>query len=264
MTGGDSPPPQRSSPRLYADVPGARLYYEAHGNGPWLVFVHGAGGNRLSWWQQVPRFASRFRCLVYDQRGWGRSTCAGPPDPAHFAGDLLGLLDYVGAERATLVGQSMGGWSVLGCALAAPERVARLVLTGTLAGLTDDALFARLVALHRARPPGDWRAALAPDFPIRDPARTFLYEQIAAENPAVAPDLLRALMAVRYVPEPGRLRMPILMVAGEQDQLFPLELVRAAHAKLPGAQLAVIPAAGHSAYFECPDEFNRALAGFLD
>ena len=51
------------------DVPGAALYYETHGAGPWLVFAHGAGGNHLSWWQQVPAFAGRFRCLVYDQRG---------------------------------------------------------------------------------------------------------------------------------------------------------------------------------------------------
>ena len=62
----------------------ASLYYEIHGDGPWMVFAHGAGGNSLSWWQQVPVFAPRYRCLVYDQRGWGRhgpgvNPCRGAP-----------------------------------------------------------------------------------------------------------------------------------------------------------------------------------------
>src|SRR2546422_747480 len=80
------------------------------------------------------------------------------------------LLRSVGAEAATLVGQSMGGWTVLGCAAHHPERVARLVLTGTLAGLTDDAMTALLLdAIEQsAQGPFDAHAALATDFPSRD------------------------------------------------------------------------------------------------
>src|SRR5262245_56855635 len=105
----------------YLTRPERELYYEIHGEGPWLVFAHGAGGNHLSWWQQVPVFSTRYRCLVFDQRGWGRST--GDADPTAFPADLTALLDHVGAERATLVGQSMGGWTVLGCALQNPARI---------------------------------------------------------------------------------------------------------------------------------------------
>src|SRR6266446_872366 len=68
-----------------AELPGARVHYDVYGEGPWLVFAHGAGGNRLSWWQQIPHFAARFRCVVYDQPGWGASTCNGGPDPRRFA-----------------------------------------------------------------------------------------------------------------------------------------------------------------------------------
>jgi 3-oxoadipate enol-lactonase len=245
------------------DVPGAALYYEIHGAGPWLVFAHGAGGNHLSWWQQVPAFAGRFRCLVYDQRGWGRSVCDGTPDPARFAPDLAVLLDHVGAERAALVGQSMGGWTALGCALGMPERVTHLVLAATLAGLTDAAILARLAAIHGRGRPFDGRRALAPDFPMRDPARTFLYEEIAASNPPLAPAFLGALIALRYPAARERLRMPTTFIAGGRDQLFPPDVVSMAHARLPGAALVVVPEAGHSAYFECPEEFNRALATAL-
>ena len=245
-------------------VNGACLYYEVHGRGPWLAFAHGAGGNHLSWWQQVPAFCERFQCLVYDQRGWGRSPCEGAPDPAAFADDLTALLDHVGAGRAALVGQSMGGWTVLGCTLRNRERVSHLLLTGTLAGLTDDAMLRRLIELH---PPGgafDPHLALAPDFPSREPAATFLYDQIAGLNPLLDPSVLAALIAVRYAVGPGGLPLPVSFVAGERDQLFPLDLVRQAHAKLPGAALTIVPEAGHSVYFEQPQVFNRALARLLD
>ena len=52
------------------------MYYEVHGEGPWLAFAHGAGGNHLSWWQQVPYFMRWFECVTVDQRGFGLS-----PDP---------------------------------------------------------------------------------------------------------------------------------------------------------------------------------------
>jgi 3-oxoadipate enol-lactonase len=251
-------------PRL--ELEGVSLYYEVHGaSGPWIAFVHGAGGNALSWWQQVPEFAAGRRCIVYDQRGWGRSKSAAPPEPALFAADLEALLDHLGAERAALVGQSMGGWTVLGCALSRPERVTHLALAGTLAGLTDDDLVARLLELHSATAGAgfDPHRALAPDFPRRAPALTFLYDEICALNPPVGQEFLARLIQLRYADAAARLRMPVAFLAGAQDQLFPLDLVRLAHAKLPRAELVVLEQAGHSGYFECAPEFNAALAALL-
>jgi 3-oxoadipate enol-lactonase len=241
---------------------GAALYYEIHGTGgPWIAFAHGAGGNHLSWWQQVPAFADRYRCLVYAQRGWGRSIAA--PDPAALATDLVALLDHVGAERVTLVGQSMGGWAVLGCALEIRERVTRLLLTGTIAGLSDDAMLAALAAQRSASPTFESRLALAPDFPARQPALTFLYEAIAALNPPPTPAFIGALVRLRYTAGVHTLTMPVSFLAGEQDQLFPPAVIRAAHAKLPAAELHFVPTAGHSVYFERADVFNAQLAAFL-
>src|SRR5438094_6559471 len=56
-----------------APVNGIELYYEVHGNGPAVVFAHGAGGNHLSWWQQVPVLARQYRCISFDHRGFGQS-----------------------------------------------------------------------------------------------------------------------------------------------------------------------------------------------
>jgi 3-oxoadipate enol-lactonase len=244
-----------------ADLPAARVYYEIHGEGPWLVFAHGAGGNHLSWWQQVPYFATRFRCVVYDQPGWGRSTRAGGPDPTRFAPDLCALLDHLGADRVALVGQSMGGWAVLGCAFSAPARVTHVLLASTLAGLVDDATAALLLRVIDAGAdrPFDGQAALAADFPTRDPARTFLFEHITAMNPLLGAPFLRALVALRVALPAAPLPFAAAFVAGDRDRLFPLPLVQLAYARIPAASLTVVPGAGHSVYFEDPDAFNRAL-----
>ena len=60
-----------------ASVNGIELYYESTGEGPAVVFLHGAGGNHLSWWQQVPLFSERYRCITIDHRGFGQSTDPG-------------------------------------------------------------------------------------------------------------------------------------------------------------------------------------------
>jgi 3-oxoadipate enol-lactonase len=247
-----------------AELPGARVYYEVHGDGPWLVFAHGAGGNHLSWWQQVPYFAQRFRCVVYDQPGWGRSTRDGDPDPTRFGGDLRALLDHLGAERVALVGQSMGGWAVLGCALTMPTRVTHLLFASTLAGLLDDATAAQLLRVIDAAPdqPIDGSLALAADFPAREPARTFLFEHIAGMNPPLGAPFLRALIELRFTPT-ATLPFPVAFVAGDRDRLFPLPLIRLAHARMPAAQLTIVPGAGHSVYFEEPTAFNAALDTLL-
>ncbi|MDA0225602.1 MAG: alpha/beta hydrolase, partial [Proteobacteria bacterium] len=115
--------------RGFVERPDARLYYEVCGSGPALIFAHGLGGNHLSWWQQVPAFAGRFTCVVFAHRGFAPSSCtSNPPDPADYPGDLAALLDHLAIERAHLVGQSMGGWTVIGFALAHPARVLSLTL----------------------------------------------------------------------------------------------------------------------------------------
>ncbi len=248
-----------------AELPGARVHYEVHGEGPWLVFAHGAGGNRLSWWQQIPHFATRFRCVIYDQPGWGASTCDGGPDPSRFARDLTALLDHLAITRVALVGQSMGGWAVLGCALGAPTRVTHVLLASTLAGLLDDATAAQLARVIDASAdrPFDAHAALAADFPQRESARTFLFERIAAMNPPLSAGFLHALVRLRVAAPTAPPPFATAFVAGDCDRLFPAPLVQSAHARFPGAELTMVSGAGHSVYFEDPDAFNRRLDAFL-
>ena len=114
------------------------LYYEVHGDGPAIVFAHGASGNHLSWWQQVPVFARQYRCVTFDHRGFGQS-----PDTPHapgsqaFVEDLNQLLDHLKIEHVVLVAQSMGGRTCLGFTLAHHDRVQALVMADTTGGFAD-------------------------------------------------------------------------------------------------------------------------------
>ena len=115
-----------------APINGIELYYETHGEGPAIVFAHGAGGNHLSWWQHIPSFVNDYRCITFDHRGWGVSVePPGGPGRTAFVEDVKQLLDHLGVEQTFLVAQSMGGRACLGFALANPERTLGLVLGDT-------------------------------------------------------------------------------------------------------------------------------------
>lgn len=247
----------------------AQIYYEVHGDGPAILFAHGAGGNRMSWWQQVPHFAARFRVITLDQRCFGRSQCpAASFHPKYFADDALAVLDAVGVERAAFVCQSMGGWTGLRTSLHHPERVSCLVLGGTPAGIFTERVIAAAaqVAASATEAGISGNAALAPDFPKREPALAWLYDQIAALNTGFEPRMLARMYddAGRILPEQlDGFRVPTLMLAGEHDQLFAPDILHHVAALIPDAEIRDFPGVGHSAYFEAAETFNRLVDEFV-
>lgn len=252
--------------------PRAEIYYEACGEGSPIVFAHGAGGNTLVWWQQVPHFARNHRVLTFDHRGFGRSRCeAGFEQARHFADDLTAVLDDAGIARAAVVCQSMGGWTGMQLARAHPERVAALVLSGTPAGILTPKVLTALTTIAEAAQQMDrvpaWNEAhpaLAADVFERDPERGFLYAQLTMLNP---PGALARLALHEVMTDPDALAdwsIPTLLVGGEHDRLFAPEVLEDVAAHIPGARFERIPYAGHSPYFETPDEFNRMVEEFLE
>ena len=197
----------------------AKIYYELHGDdGPAIVFAHGAGGNTAIWWQQVPHFARSHRVVTFDHRRFGRSTC--PSDdfhPRHFPGDLLAILDACGIDRAALVCQSMGGWTGVRTALEHPERVACLALCGTPGGIvTPQVLEGAAKVAATAREEGvRGNAALAPDYPAREPAMAFLYDQIRIAQRGLRSAATPAASAGRR--RPHRSRTPVRLEDADPD-----------------------------------------------
>lgn len=118
---------------------GVDLYYELHGEGPPVVFIHGASGTHLSWWQQIARMRHNFSCLIYDQRGYGRSRpnetydCR---DGKLLYNDLRNLIQHVGFEsqKLSIVGASLGSAPALHYAMEHKDRIDKLVLVCGVGG----------------------------------------------------------------------------------------------------------------------------------
>lgn len=246
-----------------------RLYYEdSGGDKPAVVFLHGAGGNHLSWWQQVPAFTDAYRCVTVDQRTFGQSP-DGPHGPGctALASDLLALLDHLRLDRVAAVAQSMGGWAVVGAAVQQPQRFRAVVLANTVGNLSDAeiaALRQELRATRPQRPPILWQGALGATFQKHDRARTFLYAQIAGLNaprPATFRDQLYSMTTP--VEQYAACNIPTLFVTSDEDILIWPELSELVQSKVPGSRLLRVPEAGHSVYFERPELFNREVATFL-
>jgi pimeloyl-ACP methyl ester carboxylesterase len=257
-------------PRL-ALADGFSLYYELHGSGSPVLLAHGAGGNAMSWWQQVPAFAGRHSVITFDHRAFGRSPdVEGGPGRAAFGADVQALVEHLGLDRVHVVAHSMGARTAMGLLRLEPGRVRSLTISGSNAGCVDDRLRERKRQLEEqgvlAGPL--LQRALAEGFHERQPALAHLYHQVRSINPRRPRDFLapppelrnyRGSTAERIVAS----RLPVLWIVGEHDRVVPPELMAISHELTPGSRFEVIPGAGHSAYFERAGDWNAAVLAFL-
>ncbi|MDE3075146.1 MAG: alpha/beta hydrolase [Chloroflexota bacterium] len=255
----------------WASIEGIDLYYELHGEGETIVFAHGAGGNHLSWWQQVSFFREKYRCLTFDHRGFGRSgDREGGPGAAAFPEDLRALLDSLGIDRAYLVAQSMGGRTCMGFAAAYPQRVKALVMADTVFGMSDPTVDEQFRAAREARPDATpQNSAYSPRFASEQPDLAFLYDSIRALNPPRAMSLpgRQTPPDSRFVVTTEKLAwfaIPVQFVVGADDVLVPPSVMQAAAKLIPHARYEEVRGCGHSVYFENAQAFNRIVASFLE
>ncbi|WP_159992777.1 alpha/beta fold hydrolase [Roseomonas sp. 18066] len=256
--------------------PDCRIYYEVTGQGPALVFAHGLGGNHLSWFHQVAAFADRYACISFSHRGFFPSDApAGGPDPADFAGDLAALLAHLGVEEFAIVGQSMGGWTALGHALAGGAGLRALVLAATSGpvdpaqGDAAGAFSSWQASASRAQVAGRAKGvhpALGARGAGEQPAAHFLYRALDELSATLDKEALRGRM-MRGRDQPASLlagiAVPTLWLTGAEDIVFPSPVAPLLAAAMPRARHVDFAETGHSAYFERPAAFNAALAAFL-
>lgn len=243
-----------------------KIYYEVHGEGPAVAFVHGSGGHHAAWWQQVPVLSDRYTVVTLDLRGFGRSDSGMDEfDSRTFPDDILAVLRAVGAGPSVLIGQSIGAAAALKAALRARDLAAGVVLAHSLGGIDHPDLTARVKA-DRAKaeqiPVLD--RLLTPTFRESDPAKTFLFRQMGTFNTAKMADLRNLNVdgpTIEMVRSSG---VPICLLAGELDAVLSVDTVRAAAELLPEAHVEIVPNAPHSMYWEAPELFNAALIRFLE
>lgn len=259
-------------------VPGAPgIAFDTAGEGPAVVFLHGIGGNRTNWRDQLPAFASRgYRAVSWDARGYGLSDdYEGPLDFADFSHDLARLLDHLGIDRAHLVGLSMGGRILQDFYPRCPERVATLVLCATFPGFdasltpAQRAEFVRIrkEPLLAGKEPKDIAPVVART--LIGPRATEAHFQRLVESMSMLhkDSYVKAIEAStlydRSTSLPG-IAVPVLLVFGGADSLAMPAVGERMAAEIPGARLVVLPDAGHLVNIEFPEAFNETVLAFLD
>lgn len=248
------------------DIP---IYYESKGSGPALVFAHGAGGNAAIWYKQIAHFASNYQVIAFDHRCFGRTPIPDEPITVHhFRDDLLAILDELNIEQAHLVGQSMGGFTSLRTALDAPDRVLSLTMSATGGGIVNPNPSPALKNLT-AGEDGNSRGVLATMSKASSEQAELLqaYESINNFNVNFSWSRLGSLLGREDVVDLSDLAnvpAPTLFIAGNEDPLFPAELLASYVPHFPNASIEVVANSGHSPYFEQPDIFNQLLTAHLE
>ena len=255
-----------------SEVPSV-LRYQQTGEGAPMILIQGANLPMEMWDAQVKFFASEFKVVRYDVRGFGGS---GPRDgvPYQSHTDLLALLDHLRIERAHLVGLSLGGRIAVDFALTYPDRVASLVLAGPgLSGYQFDgkAMRSWIERIIAAQGEGDF-------FRAADIWLETGFMAPAMEKPELAPRLTRLaranarVWASRDLEVPlsppavnrlGEINAPTLLLLGERDVDDEHRIVESLHREISNAQLEVFPGVGHVINLEAPEDFNRIVYQFL-
>jgi pimeloyl-ACP methyl ester carboxylesterase len=233
-----------------AALPDTNLaYWDTGGSGETVVLLHPATGSARIWSYQQPVFAkSGYRVIAYSRRGYGGSDSVRKENPGTAVGDLHALMDFLGVERFHLVGSAAGGGIAVDYVLAHPQRLVSLVIACALGGVQDADYVERTESLRPKgfdEMPATFRE-LSPAYRAANPQGTAAWA--ALERTAITGDTLN---------------VPSLIIGGDADLYMPPPLLRAFAARIPGAELAIMPEAGHSLYWERPDLFNRAVLDFF-
>ena len=253
--------------------PSPRIAVDHAGDGPLTVFLHGIGGNRTFWHEQLSAFAPHFRAASWDARGYGLSDdYDGPLDFGDFSEDLVRVLDHFGSTRAHVVGLSMGGMIAMDFYSRHPERVATLTVCDSTPGFGDippdqlrEFIRSRQEPLRQGKEPRDIAPAVARSL-VGKSAPESVYQRLVEGMEALHKEsYLKTIEASSTVGNfrLEEIRVPTHVVVGDEDALTPPEVSRRMSGRIPGARFTVLPAAGHISNIEQPSAFNEAVLSFL-
>lgn len=257
-------------------IPGVpRIAYDEAGAGPPVLFLHGIGGNRTNWGEQLLACATTNHAIAWDARGYGRSEdYEGHLNFAHFADDVVRLLDHLAIPLITLVGLSMGGRISQDFYFRYPERVRAMVLCDTFPGTTPTLPPEKMDEFINLR-----KGPLIAGKSLREMAeplaRTLISENGKPEHFQRLVTSIVALHKESYIKtieattrynrrvDLSKIAVPVQLIYGAEDKLTPPEIGRKMQQKISGAELAIVDGAGHLVNIERGAEFNIILQGFL-
>jgi pimeloyl-ACP methyl ester carboxylesterase len=261
---------------------GVRLYYEVAGTGQTVIFVHEFAGDMRSWQPQMRHFGRTYRCIAYNARGYPPSDVPEQPNSysqARAADDIKAVLDAVGADKAHIVGLSMGGFATLhfgfrhakharslcvgGCGYGAePEQRQRF--KAEVSAIANFITSKGMETFAESYAYGPTRV----QFENKDPRGFAEFKRMLAEHSALgSANTQLGVQGERpslyeLIDEMKKLAEPTLIITGDEDWpcLLPGVLMKQ---NIASSALAVMPNAGHTINIEDPDEFNRIVGNFL-
>jgi pimeloyl-ACP methyl ester carboxylesterase len=238
-----------------AELPGTGLRYEesggeGSGEGPPVVFLHAGSGSSRMWEHQVPDFTGAgYHFIAYDRRAEGVA-----------ADDLEALAQHLGLERFHLVGTAAGGIVAVDYALTFPLRLRSLVVANSVLGVQDEEY---LELTRRLRPSPEFNAIpadireLGPSYRAANPAGTQRWKELSRHSTPQATRNRITYAALETI------KIPTLLLTGDADLYAPPPVLRLFAARFANCESVVIPECGHSAFWEQPEAFSRAVLDFL-
>lgn len=253
---------------MHAAIPGAKIWYEdTGGSGAPVVFLHAGSGSSRMWKHQLAAFAAAgFRAIAYDRRGHGRTTAGGSDTPPAAADELRALVDSLRIERFHIVGTAAGGIVAFDFALSFPARVRSLVFANSHGGVQDEDY---LALQRRLRPapfdalPGEVRE-LGPAYRAANAAGTREWndlEHLSLPGGGPMPRVITRTRITFSVLE--TITVPTLLITGDADLYAPPPVLELFAKRIKTSTSLVLPACGHSAYWEQPARFNQAILDFI-
>jgi pimeloyl-ACP methyl ester carboxylesterase len=271
-----------------AKIGSLEMFYEEIGSGDPLLLIMGLAADSRAWMFQVPDFASRYRTIVFDNRGVGRSAKpAGPYTIHEMADDAAGLLDVLDVRRAHVLGVSMGGMIAQELVLRHPERVRGLVLACTYPEPDADIERQRQFSVSQFGGSINASGEMKIDLAALDPMmffqhmlptvfnQDFIDREIGKLLPLFTGALeygfsleailgqVQAVMSHRATDRLHQIKAPTLVITGDADRLIPPANSDILAQNIPGAKLVKVPGGSHGFNFETPEIFNKAVLDFL-
>jgi 3-oxoadipate enol-lactonase len=254
--------------------PAPCIAVEHAGAGEFVIFLHGIGGNRRNWADQIAAFAPHFHAAAWDARGYGDSDdYEGPLVFSDYADDLARVLAHFGVATAHVVGLSMGGRIAMDFATRHPARLKTLVLCDThkgFAGWSEEKrrafIAARKHPLVAGKEPKDIAEPVARSLLAPNASPAALAQMIDSMSRLHKASYIKSIEASVMMPvrdDLDRIAVPTLVLVGAEDPLTPVGMARGLAAEIAGAEFVTIDGAGHLPNMEQPAAFNAAVLAFL-
>jgi len=257
----------------WATVFGAKIHYLEAGSGPVVILLHGLGGSTANWAPTIGPLAQKYRVIVPDQIGFGKSD---KPMLNYRVATLVDFLDgfykQVGVQKATLVGNSLGGFTAAAFAIAHPEKVDKLVLVDAAGFAVTGAMDPKV--LNGLNPSTRQQvkdllglvfyntAVFGSDMAVEG----FLASRVTAGDQYTIQRFIESIAHGEDVLDGklGAIKSPTLMIWGREDGLTVLAMGERFKKEIAGSQLLIIEKCGHVPQLEKAAEFNAGLMKFLD